>query len=87
MNGKLPSQDLSPWVGGQPTPQVENDKTDEAEGSLRGWEKLIPPMKEVSPISLGDFGRSVTFLDAHPADVAAPATGQYTADKSNHSKI
>ncbi|EIM92905.1 DNase I-like protein [Stereum hirsutum FP-91666 SS1] len=79
VNGKLPSQDLSPWVGGQATPQVENDKTDEAEGSLGGWEKLIPPMKEVSPISLGDFGRSVSFLDTHPTDVTAPATDGSTS--------
>lgn len=86
MNGKLPSQDLSPWVGGQPTPQVEDDKTDEAEGSLGGWEKLIPPMKAVSPISLGDFERSLSILDSQPTN-AAPASGQHTADTPNHSKI
>ena len=50
MNGKLPSQDLSAWVGGH-TGSTPN-------GSGKGeWEKLIPPLKEVSPLSLGEIGK------------------------------
>ena len=49
MNGKLPSQDLSAWVTGYGRPEDDAHDGD-------AWEKLIPPLKELSPLSLGDGG-------------------------------
>lgn len=55
MNGKLPSQDLSAWVTGRGGPP--DDANVGAE-----WEKLIPPLQELSPLSLGDGGSLFTSL-------------------------
>ena len=51
MNGKLSSQDLSIWVTGHGGPD-DDAKRDE------DWEKLIPPLKELSSFFLGDRGQS-----------------------------
>ncbi|TFY66027.1 hypothetical protein EVG20_g5062 [Dentipellis fragilis] len=61
VNGKLPSQDLSSWVGW--TPSSATDKHDEK----AEWDKLIPPMKELSPLSLGDVGKSAHEKDKEHA--------------------
>ncbi|KAA1474554.1 DNase I-like protein [Dentipellis sp. KUC8613] len=53
VNGKLPSQDLSSWVGWSASSST--DKQDEQ----AVWDKLIPPLKELSPLSLGDVAKSV----------------------------
>ncbi|OCH94661.1 DNase I-like protein [Obba rivulosa] len=42
VNGKMPSQDLSSWVGGHET-----------------GTSLIPPLKDFSPLSIGEVGRSL----------------------------
>jgi phosphatidylinositol-bisphosphatase len=43
VNGKLPSQDLASWIRG-PT-------------GARNASVVIPPLKEVSPLSLGEVAR------------------------------
>ncbi|KAI0049485.1 DNase I-like protein [Auriscalpium vulgare] len=42
-NGKLPTQDLATWIGA-------------TRGEQEVWEQLIPPLKEISPLSLGEVG-------------------------------
>ncbi|KAI0074264.1 DNase I-like protein [Panus rudis PR-1116 ss-1] len=42
VNGKLPSQDLSPWVRWD---------------SSSGKEHLIPPLQEISPLTIGESGK------------------------------
>ncbi|THH21414.1 hypothetical protein EW146_g123 [Bondarzewia mesenterica] len=58
VNGKLPSQDLSAWVGGRFVLSGDSKKGE--------WEKLIPPLKEVSPLSLGEVAREP--LDTESVD-------------------
>ncbi|KAI0357724.1 DNase I-like protein [Trametes cingulata] len=43
VNGKLPSQDLSAWVRGQPDRPASN---------------FIPPLKEISPLSMGEVQKN-----------------------------
>ncbi|KAJ7880382.1 hypothetical protein B0H14DRAFT_1574544 [Mycena olivaceomarginata] len=52
VNGNLPSQDLSPWVGGN--------------GNGNTTDPFIPPLKEISPFSIGEVAKN-------PFDTPAPA--------------
>jgi inositol polyphosphate 5-phosphatase INPP5B/F len=45
VNGKLPSQDLSGWISGH---AYDDRKISQQ------WEALIPPLKEISPLSIGE---------------------------------
>ncbi|KAJ7802539.1 DNase I-like protein [Mycena olivaceomarginata] len=53
VNGNLPSQDLSPWVGGN-----GNDNTSDP---------FIPPLKEISPFSIGEVAKNPFDTPAAPA--------------------
>lgn len=44
VNGNLPSQDLSPWVGGN--------------GNGNTTDPFIPPLKEISPFSIGEAAKN-----------------------------
>jgi phosphatidylinositol-bisphosphatase len=44
VNGNLPSQDLSPWVGGN--------------GNGNITDPFIPPLKEISPFSIGEVAKN-----------------------------
>ncbi|KAK6974368.1 inositol polyphosphate 5-phosphatase OCRL-1 [Favolaschia claudopus] len=43
VNGNLPSQDLSSWIGG---------------GAAKGGDILIPPLEEISPFSVGEVAKN-----------------------------
>ncbi|KAL4243376.1 inositol 1,4,5-trisphosphate 5-phosphatase type II family protein [Abortiporus biennis] len=59
VNGKLPSQDLSPWVGGR--------------NSAR---PMIPPLDDVSPLSIGDIGKNLerAHIDDATEEVSIPSS-------------
>ncbi|KAI0258569.1 Endonuclease/exonuclease/phosphatase [Gloeopeniophorella convolvens] len=63
VNGKVPSQDLSTWLGGGPL--FLSEQEDE-------WERLIPPLKELSPLSLGDSNKPPSGTDAEKEEVESP---------------
>ncbi|KZV67706.1 DNase I-like protein [Peniophora sp. CONT] len=75
VNGKLPSQDLSAWISGHGGPD------DDTKGS-EGWDKLIPPLQELSPLSLGDSPSKTT-----SAEVTARDTSQDVPQKPTSSRI
>ncbi|KAJ8488584.1 hypothetical protein ONZ51_g3464 [Trametes cubensis] len=74
VNGKMPSQDLSAWVRGQVG---------------RSGSTFIPPLKEISPLSIGEVQKDpleerMEALDLHPAPdnasaIAADASSIRTA--------
>ncbi|KAJ7850010.1 hypothetical protein B0H14DRAFT_2208784, partial [Mycena olivaceomarginata] len=53
VNGNLPSQDLSPWVGGN--------------GNGNTTDPFIPPLKEISPFSIGEVAKNPFDTPAVPA--------------------
>ncbi|VDB96528.1 unnamed protein product [Peniophora sp. CBMAI 1063] len=75
VNGKLPSQDLSAWVAGNEGPNNDAKGGDD-------WEKLIPPLKELSPLSLGDGTPKLG-----PSEVPARDTSQDIPQKPTSARI
>ncbi|KAK7680400.1 hypothetical protein QCA50_016640 [Cerrena zonata] len=75
VNGKLPSQDLSPWLRGASTPPHH-----------------LPPVKQVSPLSLGEIGSRSYFEgqaeyveSASLASIETTTAGTNVTDASNYS--
>jgi hypothetical protein len=50
VNGKMPSQDLASWVGGRAVEKNEENQESQDVG------KVIPPLKRLSSLSLGEIG-------------------------------
>lgn len=70
VNGKAPSQDLSSWIQGNDT-NVHDLKT-------------IPPLKDISPLSMGEIARNP--LD-NAADVRCELTCQDRRIMENNSRV
>ncbi|KAI0311975.1 Endonuclease/exonuclease/phosphatase [Amylostereum chailletii] len=59
VNGKMPPDDLSSWIRGPSSGRGRS-----------AWERLIPPLKEVSPFSMGEGGQHLALDREPPADIA-----------------
>lgn len=57
VNGKMPSQDLSSWVGGRSSIIAKDEDNKETDG------RKLPPLKRLSSLSLGDFGNKSLNLE------------------------
>ncbi|KAI0061131.1 DNase I-like protein [Artomyces pyxidatus] len=68
VNGKMPSQDLSAWIGGLSGDEQVQDE----------WKHLIPPIKEISPLSLGESGKTIP--ETGPATAEPPIHGSADPD-------
>lgn len=60
VNGKMPSQDLSPWV----RRSVNLGDPNAGSGKGYSWPEL-PPLKNMSPLSLGEVARNPFTWGAH----------------------
>ncbi|PPQ69978.1 hypothetical protein CVT25_001530 [Psilocybe cyanescens] len=56
VNGKMPSQDLSAWIQGNSSTKTRPDKFEVDVTGGGGIAPSLPPLKTVSPISMGDAG-------------------------------